>query len=67
MTRPMVFIDESGTTSYTTRLFSTAAVWCVPMTRDGYQSVLKPTAEFVWRTIEAYTAKDVKEIHYERD
>ncbi len=60
----MVFIDESGTTSYTDRLFTTAAVWCAPTTREGYQSVLKPTARCVWETIEKRFGKKQNEIHY---
>lgn len=60
----MVFIDESGTTSKTDDRFTTAAVWCAPKIKEGYQSVLKPTAKCVWESIGRLTGKKPSEIHY---
>lgn len=60
----MAFIDKSGTTSKQDRLFTTAAVWCVPTIKEGYQSVLNPTARCVWKTIRASSGKKQNETRY---
>lgn len=64
LARLMVYIDESGTTSEQEQSITLASVWCAPITKEGYLSVLKYTTDMVKNQIEKLTGKRPNEIHF---
>lgn len=64
LVRLLIFIDESGTTSETEHNLTLASAWCVPTTKEGYQSVLRFTADEAKAEIRQTTGSWPNEIHF---
>lgn len=64
MVRLIVFVDESGTTAETEENFTLASVWCAPTTKEGYQTVLRPTVDATRLFVKQLTGDEPKELHF---
>jgi hypothetical protein len=64
LTRILVFVDESGMPWDKELIFTGAAIWCVPVPREGYQSVLRFTLDRLRFVARQRTGKLPPEIKY---
>jgi hypothetical protein len=64
LTRILIFIDESGNPWAGETTFVGAAIWCVPITREGFQSTMRYTLEQSRLKIAELTGKMPNEVHY---